>query len=129
MQIEKCSRFVLEKSGGKLGDGVSTSAVGDDVIDGGREGRRGALVSCTGEGRTDAGVGGVALALGEGGVLLYSSGGSQSRLTGSQGRVLRVGRDVGVRIGDDRRGGLEVGHGEKQRRRGGALGWRAGIRT
>jgi hypothetical protein len=86
-------------------------------------------VSCTGEGRTDAGVGGVALALGEGGVLLCSGGASQSSLTGSQGRALRISRGVAVRIGDDRRGWLEVGHGEKQRRRGGARGWRAGIRT
>jgi hypothetical protein len=129
MQIEKSGRFVLEKGGRKLGGGVSTSAVRDDVVDRRREGCRCALADCTGESRADAGVGGVALALGEGGVLLYSSGASQSRLTGSQGRVLRVGRDVGVRIGDDRRGGLEVGHGEKQRRRGGALGWRAGMRT
>jgi hypothetical protein len=90
-----------------------TNAVGDDVVDWRRRGRRCALVGCTGEG----------------GVLLCSGGASQSHLTGSQGRALRVDRDIGVRINDDRRGGLEVGHGEKQRRRGGAVGWRTGIRT
>jgi hypothetical protein len=116
VQVEKSVRFVLEKGDKKLSSGVNTSVVGDDVVDWRREGRRCALVGCTGKSRADPGVGGVTLAPSEGG------GASQSR-------ALRINRGVGVGIDDDRRGGLEVGHGEKQRRRGGTLGWRAGIRT
>jgi hypothetical protein len=129
VQVPKSGCFVLEKDGRELSSGVNTSAVRDDVVDWRREGRRCALVGCTGESRADPGVGDVTLALSEGGVLLCSGGVSQSRLTGSQGRALKVSGGIGVEIDDDRKGGLEVGHGEKQRRKGGALGWRARIRT
>jgi hypothetical protein len=73
-------------------------------------------VGSTGEGRTNPGIDSITLALSEGGFLLYSGVASQSRLTGSQGRTLRVSRSVGVmggwRVDDDERDWLEVRHGE-----------------